>query len=140
MTDLLTTIKEAEQLVREKHAGHSDQSVHTPKRYLGGGGAGGEEAAAAGKSERRALAAAFVGMGDELKPDEVKSIDYRRRKTNILMEDVGGKLGHMRVTLDQDMARQYGTSLDQVETYLKDNGAKKMKPKKRRKPSYSYYD
>lgn len=147
MATLDQQLEEVAGLVRQKHQqGRHDQSAHTPKKY-GKGGAGdtlaGPQHAAERKDKqvRRALAEAFTGMGDSLKKSEVAYINYRRRKNSIYMEDEQGWLGNMAVTMNAGRTQEmFDLSLDEVETYLKDNGAQKIKPKKRRRPSYSYYD
>jgi len=122
-------------LTQRKHQpGQHDQGKHDPTKGTGGG--------AKDTQVRKALAKAFSGMGDELKPEDVKSIDYKRRKNVIIMEDAGGQLGNMRTTLNKDVASDMKVTLDEVESYLKANGAGKIAaaPKTPKRPQFSQYD
>jgi hypothetical protein len=77
------------------------------------------------KKELKALSGALTST---VTPDTAKYIRYQPRKrkgvyVSAILEDIGGHLGNMRAGIDEDWARQYGTTLKKVFEALDKLGA-----------------
>lgn len=85
------------------------------------------------------LTGEFAGSS-KLLPDEVKHIQYTRRKGGFVLQDIGGYLGHTTGFLGKDIIERLG-SMDDFENFLGKYGASKIKPsRKKRTYETSYYD
>lgn len=98
------------------------------------------------KNELKALAAAFTY---QVTPEDIPYIVYQPRRrggvvTRLDMEDREQQLGHMQTDINEELARQCGTTVQNVMDFLDANGASRRKRQPNRKTgagrSFSYYD
>lgn len=67
-------------------------------------------------------------------PEDVQYIRYKVRPNSVLLQDDQGMLGHMHTSANQRSLASVGMSSKQLGDWLATNGARPMKPT-RRKPS-----